>query len=150
MNLVPSLLGGLAGALTVTLVHELMKNTIEDAPRMDKLGMEAIDESLDAAGQPSPSQPTLFKAAFAGELISNTLYYALAGIGKRKTATRKGGLLGLAAGMGSIFLPKPLGLNSAHSNRTKKTQLLALGLYLLGGLVAAKVTAALDSAAEHD
>jgi hypothetical protein len=44
--------------------------------------------------------------------------------------------LGLAAGLGAVFLPGPLGLGSAPSNRTTQTQAMTVGWYLLGGLAA--------------
>ncbi len=144
MKISSALLGGLAGAVTVTILHELMKQNVSNAPRMDKLGMESIEEGLEKADLPVPDKQELFGAAMVGELLTNSLYYALAGIGKRENATKKGSVLGLAAGLGSVLLPKPMGLNARHSNKTAKTQLLAMGLYLVGGLVASKVTEMLD------
>lgn len=139
MKLMPSLLGGLAGAVTVTLMHELLKRNVADAPRMDKLGMQAISKGMQEAELPVPDTRKLFATALLSELAMNTLYYSLAGIGKRSNAERKGSLLGFVAGLGSIFLPKPLGLNEKHSNKTFRTKMLAMGLYLLGGYIASAV-----------
>ncbi|RYZ51283.1 MAG: hypothetical protein EOP49_12100, partial [Sphingobacteriales bacterium] len=140
MRILPSIAGGLAGALTVTLIHEILKRTEPDAPRMDKLGMEAIAKGMEAIDEPVPTKKDLFGMAFAGEIISNTAYYSLTGLGKRKNATSKGNILGIAAGLGAIFLPKPMGLSERQTNRTFKTQMLSLGLYMLGGFVASQVT----------
>jgi hypothetical protein len=45
--------------------------------------------------------------------------------------------LGVAAGLGALFLPKPLHLNEEYSNRTPRTQAMTVGYYLIGSLVAA-------------
>jgi hypothetical protein len=72
-------------------------------------------------------------------LFSNALYYSFAGIGKRENVMTRGALLGLAAGLGAVLLPEPLGLNPRHSNRSVQTQLMTVGLYVIGGIVAAAV-----------
>jgi hypothetical protein len=144
MNLKASIIGGLAGAVAVTIIHEILKQSDSQAPRMDKLGMQAIAKGLDKAGEAVPSKKSLFGMALVAELLSNTFYYALAGIGKRKDAMSKGSALGLIAGFGTLLLPKPMGLNTKHSNKTVKTQVMSVGLYLLGGMIASKVTEMLD------
>jgi hypothetical protein len=47
-----------------------------------------------------------------------------------------GTALGLAAGIGAVALPGPMGLGSEPSTRTPQTTALTIGLYLLGGVVA--------------
>ncbi len=128
--------GGLAGALAVTAIHQLLKSKDKDAPRMDFLGMEAITSLLKDAGQPVPEQKKLYYITMAGDIISNAVFYSAVGLGAKETWL-KGGLLGLAAGAGAVYLPKPMGLNEAHSNRTNETKLLSVLYYLTGGLAAA-------------
>ncbi|MDB5245900.1 MAG: hypothetical protein JWQ40_294 [Segetibacter sp.] len=128
--------GGVAGAAVLTLLHETTRRILEDAPRMDLLGMEAIEKSLEKVNVDVPNNDNLFKITMAGDMISNSLYYSLAGIGNEKRAIIQGTILGFAAGIGAVYLPKPLGLNPAPSNRTPGTKLMTLGLYLVGGLVA--------------
>ena len=103
MKLYAALLGGLAGACTVTILHEILKRNDPEAPRMDKLGMEALTKGLESADQPVHEKKELFWWAMAGDIAMNSLYYSLAGIGKRKDATGKGGFLGMAAGFGALF-----------------------------------------------
>ena len=43
-----------------------------------------------------------------------------------------------------LLLPEPLGLNSKYSNRTAATQLMTVGLYVTGALVATAVTKLLN------
>ena len=44
--------------------------------------------------------------------------------------------LGLAAGIGGVVLPGPLGLGEDASARTPQTKIITGALYLLGGLTA--------------
>jgi hypothetical protein len=131
--------GGLAGACAVTLIHETIKRVVPEPPRMDLLGMNAISKGLKKSGMNMPDEKRLFTIALAGDLFTNALYYSLAGIGKDKNAWLKGSLFGLAAGIGAVMLPGPLGLNASASNRTPATKLMTIGLYVAGGLVATAV-----------
>jgi hypothetical protein len=126
--------GGLAGACAVTLIHETVRRIVPEAPRMDLLGMNAISKGLAAAGLEKPGEDKLFTWALAGDIVSNSLYFSLAGLGKEKDAWLKSSLLGLAAGVGAVVLPGPLGLNEQHSNKTVATKLMTIGLYVAGAL----------------
>lgn len=131
--------GGLAGAAAVTLIHESVKRIVPEAPRMDLLGMDAISKGLNAAGMKAPTQTQLFALALTGDLIANSLYYSIAGIGKEKSLWLRSSLLGLAAGIGAVVLPGALGLEEKHSNRTMATKLMTMGLYVAGAVVTAAV-----------
>jgi hypothetical protein len=130
-------LGGLAGAAALTLLHETLKLKDSKAPRMDLLGMMALSKIIRSFGKNPPSRDKLYLYTLAGDLVSNALYYSLAGVGKRKGILAKGAALGVAAGLGALFLPKPLHLNEEYSNRTPRTQAMTVGYYLIGSLVAA-------------
>jgi len=108
---------------------------------MDVLGMRAIAQTMEEAGKRPPAEDKLHTWALAGDIVSNALYYSLAGTGKQ--AWLRGGLLGAGAGVGAVMLPGPMGLGTAPSGRTTQTKVMAFGLYLLGGLVAAAVGSAL-------
>lgn len=128
--------GGLAGALALTALHQYVKTKDENAPRMDFLGMEALTKLLKSADEPVPAAQNLYYLTMAGDVLSNAVYYSAAGLGKKQTWL-KGAVLGLAAGAGAVYLPKPMGLNEAHSNRTTETKALTVLYYLTGGLIAA-------------
>jgi hypothetical protein len=136
--------GGFAGAAAVTILHETLKITLREAPRMDLLGRQALVKGLRAAGIPKPGEGKLYAITLVGDLISNALYYSTAGIGKRNNVLLRGAALGLAAGIGAILLPQPMGLNPRHSSRRLETGLLTMGLYITGGLVAAGLMKFLD------
>lgn len=153
MRVLSAIGGGLAGATTLNILHEFTRRFDKDAPRMDLMGMDALSKGLRKAGQPVPDQDSLYKLTLAGDLISNTFYYSLAAAGKKKYVIPKGTFLGLAAGLGALFLPEQLGLNPVHSNKNIKTQLLTTSFYLIGGLVASfvakKIENRLSRSSEH-
>jgi len=131
--------GGLAGACALTLIHETVRRVNPDAPRMDLLGMRAIAALSGKAGMTPPNDASLHRLALAGDVLSNSLYYSLVGLGKKKTSLVRGALLGLGAGVGAVVLPEPLGLGEAPSARTTATKVMTVAWYLAGGLVAAGV-----------
>lgn len=131
--------GGLAGAAAVTLIHESVKKVVPKAPRMDLLGMHAISKGLNAAGIKAPTDARLFAIALTGDLLANSLYYSIAGIGNEKNLWLRSTALGVAAGIGALSLPKFFGLKEKHSNRTVTTSLMTVGLYVTGALVTTAV-----------
>jgi len=132
-----SVLGGLAGAVALTVIHETAKKMDPKAPRMDLLGMNALSKIIRGSGHTPPPYGRLYLYTMLGDIASNALYYSLAGMGNKKSILEKGAALGIAAGLGAIFLPKPLHLNESYSNRTPKTQVMTVAYYLIGSLVAA-------------
>jgi hypothetical protein len=132
---------GLLGAFTLTLVHETARRYIDDAPRMDVVGMRAIKRAAHAAGTEPPDP--LHEAALVGDIVTNSLYYGLVGLGSREDALRNGAILGLAAGLGAVFLPGPLGLGRQPTEDTPQTELMTVAWYLLGGLAAGAAYGAL-------
>jgi len=128
---------GLAGAVALNLVHEGIRRKWPSAPRMDKLGMQALSAIIQKTGKQVPSKGELFGLTLAGDLIANTLYYSLTGAKRPKSAWLKGPLLGAVAGLGATLLPEKLGLSDEPANKTVKTSAMTIGLYVLGGIVAA-------------
>jgi hypothetical protein len=110
---------------------------------MDVLGERAIAKVLRAAGAATPEED-LHPAALVGDLLSNTAYYSLVGLGGPEGAVERGALLGLAAGLGALLLPGPLGLGTASSKWTNATAAMTVARYALGGLVAGAVYSALS------
>jgi hypothetical protein len=143
MKALNALIGGLAGACAITVLHQVIKSKDDEAPRMDLLGMESLTKIMNKAGVRPPADGALYYITMAGDIVSNTFYYSLTGIGRKKTWL-KGPALGLAAGIGAVLLPKPLGLNPKHSNYTRQTQLLSVLYYLAGGVVSSAVTKLLE------
>lgn len=127
---------GLAGAATLTAVHETARRHVAEAPRMDVLAERAIARSIAASGRTPPSEDRLHEMALVGDVVSNALFYSLVAVGKPQTAPLRGALLGAAAGAAAVLLPGPMGVGEAPSNRTLATQVMTIGWYTLGGLAA--------------
>ena len=140
MKVSAAVAGGLAGTLTVASLHEALRRVTPNAPRMDLLDMELIRKGLKSIHKEIPAEAELQRWAVSGELFCDTAYYSLAGMGGKKGVWGRGALLGLVAGVTAVVLPKPFGLPEEPSSKTFGTQLMTIGLYLMGGLVAAAVT----------
>jgi hypothetical protein len=143
MKILPALLSGLAGASALTLLHQTIRKITPDAPRMDVLGMRAIAKGFRQAGEEPPAKEELYREAMVGDMVANTLYYSFAGTGP--WALVRGTLLGLTAGVGAVALPGPLGLGTRPSARNPRTAAMAVGIYLIGGVVAGAVARALPA-----
>lgn len=132
-----ALLAGTAGALALTTVHEVGRRTLPSPPRMDVVGMRALAAGHRALGTPVPPERRLFYETLAGDLVSNTLYYAMVP-GRDAAATwRRGALLGGLAGLGAVTLPRRMGLGDPPNSRAAGNQMMTVAWYLLGGLAAA-------------
>lgn len=132
------LISGLCGALFLTAVHETLRVTLPQAPRMDRLGKEGLTKILSALNvSPPQDSSVLHTATLAGDILANTLYYSLIPMPPAHKLWTRSWALGLLAGSGALVLPRPLGLNPKHSNRAPKTQVLTVAYYLSGALVTA-------------
>ena len=149
MSTESALEAGLAGATTLTILHEIVRLIDHDAPRMDELGKQAISRIASKAGMNVPHDDQAYLISTASELISNGLFYSLVGEGGKENVWLKGAALGLTAGIGAVVLPDKVGLNGGASNRTTKTKLLTVGLYLVGGMIAALVSKKLQERNER-
>ena len=142
-KLITSFVGGLAGAVTLNIIHQTLKAIDHDAPRVDLVGEEALTKGMEAMGLTPPTGNALFIATLTGDVLSNALYYSAIGFGKKKNLVLRGTVIGLAAGVGALTLTEPLGLSDAPVTRTDKTKLLTVAWYTIGGIVAGSVIKAL-------
>lgn len=141
---VSAVIGGLAGACALTLINQVVSKFDREAPRLDLLGMNAVAKFFKGSHAAPAVVQKLFPMSVAGDLVSNTLYYALATSKSKDAALIKGLALGVGAGLGAVVLPKPMGLDTKPTNLTRKTQALTVAWYIIGGLVAAAVMNAVD------
>ena len=136
-TILQSLGSGLMGACVLTVLHETARRFIPNAPRADVLGMRAISKVMESVDEEPPADDELHDWALGGDLLSNTLYYSMIGFAKPKHALLAGTALGLAAGLGAVGLPGPMGLGTAPTRRTDATVAMTVGWYVVGGLVTA-------------
>jgi hypothetical protein len=137
-----NILAGAGGAVALNILHESLKKMNPDMPHVDLLGEEALQKTLHCFGGHIDDPDNLYRATLAGDLVSNTLYYSMIGKGSKNTFT-KAVVLGLAAGIGAIALPKPMGLDPEPVTRSTQTKVLTVGYYLAGALVTAAIVKAL-------
>ena len=144
MNTESAIEGGITGAATLTILHELVRKFVPDAPRMDELGIQALTKIFKKLHLEVPDKDQMYLIATGSELATNGLYYAIAGAGSKDNVWLRGALLGGLAGVSAVALPEALGLDESASSRTLKTKVMTFAWYLLGGIVAAGVTQELD------
>jgi hypothetical protein len=128
---------GLAGAISLTLVHQGARAVLKHPPRMDVLGMRSIKKVSRWFGRRPAHGRTLYRQSLVGDLVSNTLYYALVAMGRPRRIYLRGALLGALAGLGAVVLPPYLGLGERPSRAKRSTSFLTVAWYTLGGLGAA-------------
>lgn len=138
MKIIDGLIGGLAGAISITLIHELVRKAYPGAPRLDKLGEQATAKLIGKATGEHPKEKDLYGPVMAGELIANALYYGLAAANS-KHPVKTAGALGITAGLGAINLPSKMGLKDEYAAGTLQRKIITVGLYTLGGVIAGTV-----------
>ena len=139
-----SLASGAIGALALTALNEGARRRVPHAPRMEVIGMRALAALVRGLGGRPPRGRALFQSTLAGDLLSNTFYYALAGAGGRQSRLSRGILLGAAAGLGAVLLPPMLGLGHPPGERRPATPLMTLAWYTAGGVAAAMAARMLE------
>ena len=135
MSTTKNLLAGLGGAIALNLLHEALKKSGPSMPRIDLLGEEALQKTLQHAGTEISDEDTLYLATLGGDLVSNAIYYSLIGKGNPEYIWSKAIALGLAAGIGAVALPEYIGLNPEPVARNQKVKALTVLYYLTGALV---------------
>ncbi len=138
-----ALLTGVSGAAAVTLAHEVVRQVVPNAPRMDRLGMVALSRGLKKIGVTPPRGMRLRGYALLGDLASNAVYYAPTAMSGRRPWLRWL-VLGIVAGLGAVALAPAVGLPRRHRGLKRRTQGVTVALYAIGGLVAAAVASYLD------
>jgi hypothetical protein len=135
---------GLAGAGALNVLHETARVTLPWGPHMDLIAMRGLDRVMRPLARQLSDQQ-LRALAFAGDLISNTLYYtALVGVGESLSRRGRAQALwwtaagfGLGAGIGAVLLPPKMGLGQQPTPDFRKTAAITTAVYLAGALVAA-------------
>lgn len=139
MSVLKNLLAGFGGAVALNVLHESLKNRNFEMPRIDLLGEEALQKTLNYMGTGISDPAQLYKATLAGDIVSNTIYYSMIGTGSADNVWKKAIGLGLAAGVGAVTLPEPMGLNAAPVAATTTRKTLTVGYYVVGALVTAGI-----------
>jgi hypothetical protein len=134
-----ALLGGLAGAVALNVLHESVRQVVPQAPQVHRLGMQGLTLAVEKAGQEAPGRSALYGMALGSDLLSNGLYYSLIGLGDAAGAPTRGVVLGGVAGAGTVALPPLFGLDREPAARSAATALMTVTWYAFGGWVAGLV-----------
>ena len=126
MKIIKNLIGGLAGAIALNILHERVKHFDKDAPRIDLVGEEAISKGMELVGAVPPKGENLYLTTLGADLLSNAIYYSFIGGGKRRNLIIRGLAYGGEAGFEALKLTRPLGLKNKPVARTDKTKILTL------------------------
>jgi hypothetical protein len=132
-----ALAAGAAGVAVVTGLNELGRRVWDRAPRVERLGQRAVGRLARRAGVSLDGDERLW-LAFAGALLTDGAYFALAGLPRRRNRGA-GLLLGALAGAGALLLPGPLGLGERPTRRTRETAWATVAWYVAAGLAAGTV-----------
>jgi hypothetical protein len=138
MGKMTNLIAGLGGAVVLNILHESLKNKASGMPHIDRLGEQALQKSLGYLGTPIEDEHTLYLATLAGDVAGNAAFYSLIG-GKNSLIWPKAIVFGLAAGIGAVTLPKPMGLDPKPVSRNAKATTLTIAYYLAGALATAAI-----------
>jgi hypothetical protein len=136
-SLTKALGAGFAGATALTIAHEGLRRFRSDAPRMDVVGGRAISSLWRRAGGRPPRGKRLYWTSLAADLLSNTAYFSGFFLGRAKRPFVRQTLAGVGAGLAAMILPPLLRLGLAPRSYRRGNRMLTVGLYVLGGLVAA-------------
>jgi hypothetical protein len=128
---------GLAGATALTIAHETLRRFRSDAPRMDVVGGRALSALFRRAGVRPPRGKRLYFSTLGADLLSNSAYFTGFLLGRPRYPFVRQTAAGLIAGLGAFLLPPLLRLGLAPGSYRRSNRLLTIGLYLLGGAVAA-------------
>jgi hypothetical protein len=132
-----ALASGAVGAGVLTLIHQMARTRVPRAPRMDVVGMRAVDHVADWLGTRLLPRHQLYRVALAGDMVANSLYYSMV-VGNTPAETwRRGLMLGAMAGVGAVSLPERIGLGAPPDSGSRSNQLMTIAWYLFGGLAAA-------------
>jgi len=139
MSTAKNIVAGIGGAVALNILHESLKHYNNDTPRIDLLGEEALQKLLNYCGTEITDEKNLYAATLAGDLVSNAAYYSLVGAAGKKNVWPAAVALGVAAGIGAIVLPSPMGLNPQPVAHNTKAKALTIAYYLTGALVTAGI-----------
>ncbi len=139
MKLLQSLAAGACGAILLNVVHESARQFIPEAPRVDLLGRQLVAQTFLALDKAPPPDSKEYAIAMTGDILSNALYYSVAGIGPRRGAPWRGLLLGAVGGWGAVKAPDYLNLPQEAVQRHPATKLMTVAWYTLGGLAAGTI-----------
>ncbi|HYO22661.1 MAG TPA: hypothetical protein VER36_09655 [Flavisolibacter sp.] len=149
-KLASALEGGLAGVTTISLLTETLRKINGNSSHLGLLDGGSLKKRFKKVRSKKRGKATKQFIRLAGDLLGSTAFLGLSSLGKKKNSMLRGGLLGTAAGLGSVLMnghDKQNGKSNGHegypATMLQKDQVLSkvleVSLYTIGGLIAGKV-----------
>lgn len=154
MKLADAIEGGIAGASTLTLLEKALQNMDTKPPKMKFLNKPGIIKRLKKKSKKKGKEQLFIEVA--KELLAAGANSGVFNLSKKKYALLRGALLGAATGLGVVLLDKKdknsngyhkrSGTDNGHTESQNEltnfwmenqNKILTVGLYTLGGVVAA-------------
>ena len=132
MNIATAIEGGITGASTLTLLQEAISKIDPKSPPAGLLRKPGILKKIKKQTDKGKT-PTKLYIQLGGELLSGAASYGLSAIGKKKNAVLRGALLGLGAGLATVWLSSS---TDEDSDDNWRERVLTIALYTSAGLVA--------------
>ena len=152
-----ALKAGVVGASALNALHESARRIDPNAPRVDSVAMRAVQRFILGPLNIHLSERNLYVATLAGDLISNSLFYAgIVGAFRKngaKSVVARSVVFGLGAGLLTAALPPLLRLGRQPTREPLKSESLTVAWYAIGALVTAAAFLAgreTESSAAHD
>lgn len=145
--------GGIAGVSTLSLIQEALGKWDSKEPKTALHQSDAIRQ-LQKGKKKGRKSKELY-VNLAGELLGHAGLFGLTGLGKKKNAVLRGGLLGAAAGLAIAFLDDDNTDNRQQAYHADgrmvdaeeeaiRRKIITVVLYTLGGVVAGAAIKAIN------
>lgn len=145
--------GGLAGVSTLSLIQEALGKWDGTEPKTLLHQSDTIKQLQ--KGKKKGRRSKELYVNLAGELMGHAALFGLSGIGKKKNAVLRGGLLGAAAGLAIAFLDdnEELRKQAVHADgrmvdaeaEAIREKIITVVLYTLGGVLAGVAVKAVNN-----
>ena len=123
------LIAGFGGAIALSVVDKFMKKRVPGAPDFEEVGEEVVDKSLEKVNLGIKDFSKVSSIASASDIVKNGLYYSF-------TPFKMNSIVGALGGLGTMILPKKLGLDNTPIAGDDKKKMMTVGYYVIGALVA--------------
>lgn len=153
MKIADVLEGGIAGVTTLSLIQEAL-GKIDGGEPHTLLHKSDTIKQLQKGKKKGRKSKELY-VNFAGELLGHAGLFGLSGLGKKKNAVLRGGLLGAAAGLAIAFLDddNDTSQQAIHADGRMydaegdalRQKIITVTLYTLGGVLAGAAIKAMNN-----
>ncbi len=70
------ILAGMGGAITLNIIHEVIRKNFQNVPHINEVGQEALVKTIKHTPLNITGKENIYATTLIGDIISNGLYYA--------------------------------------------------------------------------